>query len=316
MEMNATSRGAEDYHGNYKLRLENSDEEEDDKRKPPRMAKKTWGDMIKELKIFLWNPETRECMGRTAHSWGLILLFYLVFYLFLAGMFAFCMYVMLLTLSPYTPTHRDRVSPPGVMIRPYINHGFVISFKMSDPQTWQPYVKNLEQFLGAYNDTVQESRNAVCTPGDYFIQDTGESTMKRACQFKRSMLKNCSGLEDKTFGYSKGQPCILLKMNRIIGYRPGYGTPVTVECKVLKGNESDIHATDFYPGTTFDPMYFPYYGKLTHENYTSPLVAVQFTLRKNHSIPIECRLNGVGIINNVHNDRFLGRINFVATVDY
>lgn len=55
----------------------------------------------------------------------------------------------------------------------------------------------------------------MCTPGSYFIQDTEESTMKRACQFKRSLLKNCSGLEDQTFGYSRGHPCILLKMNRV-----------------------------------------------------------------------------------------------------
>uniref|UniRef100_A0ACB8FXE8 Protein atp1b4 n=2 Tax=Sphaerodactylus townsendi TaxID=933632 RepID=A0ACB8FXE8_9SAUR len=229
-------------------------------------------------------------------------------------MFAVCLYVMLLTLSPYTPRYRDRVAPPGVMIRPHINHSFLISFKMSDPQTWHRYVENLKKFLEAYDDNVQEAKNAVCTPGDYFIQNTEESAMKRACQFKRSMLKNCSGLVDETFGYSAGQPCILLKMNRIIGYRPGYETPVTVDCKMQKGNESAIEAIDFYPNNTFDPMYFPYYGKLTHENYTSPLVAMQFTVRKNLSVPIQCRLNGFGIINNAQNDRFLGRITFTLTV--
>lgn len=32
-----------------------------------------------------------------------------------------------------------------------------------------------------------------------------------------------------------------------------------------KGNESDLRSVDFYPGNgTFDLMYYPYYGKLTH----------------------------------------------------
>ncbi|XP_021404171.1 protein ATP1B4 isoform X3 [Lonchura striata] len=244
------------------------------------MGSKTWADLAGEMKIFLWNPEERTCLGRTAKSWGLILLFYFIFYTCLAGMFAFCLYVMLLTLSPYTPRFRDRVSPP------------------------------------AYDDKVQEEKNIECVPGQYFIQGGNESEEKKACQFKRSLLQNCSGIEDPTFGYSKGQPCILLKMNRIIGYRPGAGVPVNVDCKVQKGNESHLRSVDFYPGNgTFDLMYYPYYGKFTHVNYTSPLVAMHFTdVQKDYQVPIQCSLNGKGIINDLNSDRFLGRIIFTLSI--
>ncbi|KAM6253293.1 protein ATP1B4 isoform 2-T2 [Porphyrio hochstetteri] len=321
MDGNTSTAGAEGQHGNPHWKAENKHEEKvqdpdrgEDETKAE-MGSKTWADLAGEMKMFLWNPEERTCLGRTAKSWGLILLFYFIFYMCLAGMFAFCMYVMLLTLSPYTPTYRDRVSPPGVMIRPYLN-GFTIAFNVSQPTTWQPYVDSMHHFLAAYDDKVQEEKNIECVSGQYFIQGDNESEEKKACQFKRSLLQNCSGIEDPTFGYSKGQPCILLKMNRIIGYRPGAGVPVSVDCKVQKGNESDLRSVDFYPGNgTFDLMYYPYYGKITHVNYTSPLVAMHFTdVKKNYLVHIQCSLNGKGILNNVNSDRFLGRIIFTLRI--
>ncbi|KFV53078.1 Protein ATP1B4, partial [Gavia stellata] len=286
------------------------------------MGSKTWADLAGEMKMFLWNPEERTCLGRTAKSWGLILLFYFIFYTCLAGMFAFCMYVMLLTLSPYTPTYRDRVSPPGVMIRPYLN-GFTIAFNISQPSTWQPYVDSMHHFLAAYDDKVQEEKNIECVSGQYFIQGGNESEEKKACQFKRSLLQNCSGIEDPTFGYSKGQPCIVLKMNRVqrkpavsISSFSAFRCVPSFFSQSQKGNDSDLRSVDFYPGNgTFDLMYYPYYGKITHVNYTSPLVAMHFTdVKKNYLVPIQCSLNGKGIINDVNSDRFLGRIIFTLSI--
>lgn len=44
---------------------------------------------------------------------GLILLFYATLYMFLAAMFAGCMFCLMWSISPYHPTHNDRVMPPG-----------------------------------------------------------------------------------------------------------------------------------------------------------------------------------------------------------
>ncbi|XP_074056621.1 protein ATP1B4 isoform X2 [Macrotis lagotis] len=302
MERNSKSAGAEDISLNLPSKPENENEgnqlHSEDRDEAEAQATEQWSLAAKmqQVKNYLWDPEKREFLGRSGQSWSLILLFYLFFYAFLAGMFTLCMYTMLLTISPYIPIYRDRVSPPGVMIRPY-TYSFVFNFNASERSTWISYVDSLHHFLQPYNDSVQDEKNLNCPPGQYFLQEGAEDKEKKACQFKRSFLGNCSGLDDPTFGYSTGQPCVLLKMNR-------------------KGNKSDLKSMEFYPEAgTFDLSYYPYYGKLTHVNYTSPLVAVHFTeVKKNRAVGVECQLKGKNIANNITNDRFLGRVIFTLNI--
>lgn len=70
--------------------------------------------------------------------------------------------------------------------------------------------------FAAYGDAVQERKNIRCTQDKYFMQeDLEESAERKACQFKRSWLGDCSGMQDPHYGYSRGSPCILLRMNRV-----------------------------------------------------------------------------------------------------
>ncbi|XP_076001250.1 sodium/potassium-transporting ATPase subunit beta-3-like isoform X2 [Genypterus blacodes] len=234
-----------------------------------------------------YNPRTGEVLGRTASSWALILLFYLVFYCFLAGMFALTMWVMLLTLDDYKPKYNDRVPNPGLMIRP---SSLDMYFNKSDPHSYELYVQHLDSFLKSYNDTEQES-NELCPPGEYFDQES-EDMNKKACQFKRSFLSRCAGLSDTNFGYSEGKPCILLKMNR-------KENPVQMQ---------------YFPGEgRIDKMYFPYYGKKAHTTYVQPLVAVKLLMTKedyNKELPVECRVEGTDLLNDNERDKFLGRVTF------
>ncbi|KAM6918202.1 sodium/potassium-transporting ATPase subunit beta-3a [Xenentodon cancila] len=258
----------------------------------------TWKDSI-------YNPRTGELLGRTASSWALILLFYLVFYCFLAGMFALTMWVMLLTLDDYVPRYRDRVPNPGLVIRP---NTLDIMFNKSDPHKYEEYVQHLESFLQRYNDSEQEE-NIDCVPGQYYLQDDGEVDAKKACPFKRASLSLCSGLSDSSFGYHDGKPCVLLKMNRIIGLKPN-GDPY-INCTVKKDSPVQMH---YFPSEgRIDKMYFPYYGKKAHVKYVQPLVAVKLLLTKedyNKELSVECRVEGSNLRNNDERDKFLGRVTF------
>ncbi|XP_029373649.1 sodium/potassium-transporting ATPase subunit beta-3-like [Echeneis naucrates] len=262
--------------------------------------KETWKD-------FIYNPTTGEFLGRTASSWGLILLFYFVFYGFLAGMFSLTMFVMLKTLDENVPRYQDRVANPGLVIRP---HAAEILFNSSDPSNYNQYVQELHNLLHQYNDSIQE-RNDLCLVGEYTEQNNEH--IKKVCQFKRSMLRQCSGLPDTSFGYAEGKPCIIIKMNRVIGLKP-LGDPY-INCTAKR--DSLLQMQYFPPEGRLDKMFFPYYGKKAHPDYVQPLVAVKLLLtRDDYNIEqtVECKVEGSDVRNNDDRDKFQGRVTFRVKV--
>ncbi|OXB83325.1 UNVERIFIED_CONTAM: hypothetical protein H355_001762 [Colinus virginianus] len=266
-------------------------------------------------KKFIWNSEKKELLGRTGGSWcethsdlcasecqvvGFdsslrsslavkILLFYVIFYGCLAGIFIGTIQVMLLTVSEFEPKYQDRVAPPGLTQVPQVQKT-EISFTVSDAKSYDPYVKNLEKFLKDYSAD-QQTENMI-------FQDCGDIPM----DYKER------GPYNDVQGQKKAPENQSLPLELAGKYNP-YLIPVL--CVPKRDEDTDkVGAVEYYgmggyPG--FALQYYPYYGKLLQPRYLQPLVAVQFTnLTYDMEVRVECRAYGQNIQYS-DKDRFQGR---------
>ncbi|XP_056460350.1 sodium/potassium-transporting ATPase subunit beta-1a [Gadus chalcogrammus] len=288
-------------------------------------------------KTFVWNSEKREFLGRTGSSWFKILLFYLIFYGCLAGIFIGTIQALLLTLSSYTPTYQDRVAPPGLSHTPRSEKS-EIAFNMSDKTTYEKYTKSMTNFLEKYNPDLQVDAGKFddCpgTPSAPIKRRDLETdkTMRRACRFSRDLLGVCSGVTDPTFGFKEGKPCLIVKLNRIVNYIPrpvqdnatlspavlARQRPnlIPLHCQNKRAGEEDLVGEIKYYGFDggFPLQYYPYYGKLVHPQYLQPLVAIHFTnLTMKTDVRIECRVYGDNI-DTSEKDRYQGRFDVKITI--
>lgn len=286
---------------------------------------------LEKIRYFLHNPDTGEVLSRTPLSWLLITIFYLIYYSCLAAFWAICMVVFLQTVpldEPKWQTSNSLIGEsPGLGLRPKNSEDLIdsaiIMFNMDSKAartkeekakdkvaSYQEWTARITDFLQVYENETVNKKRLDCSED--------KVTPLHGCKFNVEPLKTfCQGTGGETdqFGYEKGSPCVLLKLNRIFGLEnsPYNETDLPVdmpeELKEHIRKQADkkqvwVNCQGKYPadkemlkdGITYFPAskglpnsYFPYKGQ---EDYLSPLIAVKFSPVKNgigQMIHIECR---------------------------
>ncbi|CAF0767076.1 unnamed protein product [Adineta ricciae] len=272
---------------------------------------------ISSLKKFLYNQRRGEICGRNSKQWSRLSAFYFFFFITLAGFFCLYLSIYMSSLPLNQPRYIGKASrlttranplSPGLSFRPQPEFNpkemyTVIRFtangtghrgKRSTNEDYESYVKNLDEFFNLYY--------SLSTPTNFTISDVGD------CH------------SEKQYGFKHGQPCFLIKMNKIIGFIPEIGRTnldrehqpactnipnIPVRCQGEKESDQEKLGNIMYYSEsgssdlcgTIDVKHFPYNGKVNRKDaYQVPYVWVQFiNLTANVLLTIECRVYGANI---------------------
>lgn len=208
----------------------------------------------------------------------------------------------------------------------------LIWVKQNDPNSTTDYVTGLNQFLDDYQPGSQSNaENYIdCSPTNH-----PTAASKTTCRIKLTDLGPCS--RERNYGYNEGQPCVLLKLNRIFNWVPetynAAELPADVKAAYQRQSGKAIPANDdnqvyitcngedpvdqehigpirLYPNSI--PAYnYPY---MNQRGYLSPVVMVQFlNPTPGVLINVECKAWAKNIVHS-RTDR-LGQVHFELLVD-
>lgn len=268
---------------------------------------------LQAIGLFFWDQKTGKCLGRTGESWLKIISFYIALYAILAVIWTLFFYMFQHTISDREPKWKLDESligtNPGLGFRPRNPpdriDSALISYRAGKDGNPDHWIKDLNDYLD------MKPRNASLN--DAFKEDCSPTRDKDAyCPFDRSNIPpECSSA--KNYSFFEGKPCILIKINRIYGWKPltyesrpkhypkeASFNPNTIQ--ITCEGQNDIDKEHIGPIAYFPPFIeSKYYPFLNQPGYQSPFVMVHFTRPKfNTLIFVECK----AWAKNIEHERF------------
>jgi len=297
---------------------------------------------------FLYNSEHGTVLGRTGSSWGKIGAFYFVYFSFLACWMAAMLAAFYQTLDTekmptYTPGKGGSILQNIALgYRPLARadniESTLIWYQHANKKDLEHWVENLDEYTDEYMTPVENVTYVECT------EEKGPNLkLDEVCEFNITMFgTNCR--KENGWGYKQRQPCVLLKLNKMINWEPEvYKTMEEVNKEKdmpkqlkdhikaqtdlnlgkmpemiwtscvgkYKPDTDEIGELDYLPNQGFEKKYFPYTNV---KGYKQPLVAVWFkNPAREKVINIECRAWAKNIVQSRYH-RF-GLIDFELLLD-
>jgi len=175
---------------------------------------------------FIYNSNTGQILGRTCGSWLKITIFYIIFYACLSAFFYLCYQIFATTLETADPGGAPRWkqdasligSNPGVGFRPMPDQdknseSTLIWYRSGDAKDYEFWSNQLGTFLDKTKKEQEGAENVVkCSYG------SPGAAANRVCEVPTAEIGGCR--RDNSFGYPEGNPCVLIKLNKIFEWEP------------------------------------------------------------------------------------------------
>ncbi|CAF4320904.1 unnamed protein product [Rotaria sp. Silwood2] len=303
----------------------NTSDNNNEEKKPFMVRVKTgFTNLMKSLRIFMYDKEHQTVCGNTSSSWIKVSVYYSIFYicsgLFYSGMLA----VFAAIVSRESPTysyHNSQMKVGGTMC---VGMGFrpmpditstsitVYGDSASQIATTSSLTNYRFEFLTQYDTTYLEE----CSP----FNPASKLKLSHSCRFSwNDIVTTHACSTSKNYGWSTGQPCVLIKLNKIYDWMPAAGNiidqmanatgqqvlPVDREeqniyitCEDKDKDIKDKDGKDKIGNMTYysilHPYGIPYYGGIPYyffpyrntQEHVEPFVLVQFT-----SLPFDKKVN-------------------------